>query len=169
MFIIRQLSFFLLTPMNGMCFLLVCCFSVCSQKKRILTIKHGPVTTYFSALFTDWKLWDSVLCKDCLATLSFCSDSFSSNGSLKLIRMCLCVVFFFFLLSSEGEKIRKIPCYEYFFTDITSHTSLWGKSIDSRRPIGYKQCLSLQMFRQVWFLELYHHRCSWLKVSKIPS
>lgn len=116
-------EFFLLTPMNGMCFLLVCCFSVCSQKKRILTIKHGPVTTYFSALFTDWKLWDSVLCKDCLATLSFCSDSFSSNGSLKLIRMCLCVFFFFFTFvwrrKNQKDTLLWVFLYRYYLSYLT--------------------------------------------------
>lgn len=137
MFIIRQLSSFC-WPQWMVCVscLLVCCFLICSQEKRPFTIKHGPKTTCFPALLTSWNLWDSLLCKDCLATcrtLLYCFESVSviikaeQNGFLFV---CLFEGFFlvwFFL--SWGEKLSNLLLYEDFFSDITTHTALWGESV----------------------------------------
>lgn len=83
MFIIRQLSSFCWSQwMVCVSYLFVCCFLICSQKKRAFTIKHGPKTTCFPARFTSWHLWYSLVCKDCLQT---CRTLFNCFESVSVI------------------------------------------------------------------------------------
>lgn len=131
-------------------YLLVCYFLIYSQKKRAFSIKHRPKTTCFPAPFTSWNLWNSLLCKDCLAacrTLLHCFESLSILIKAKqnvytvvfscsLLVGCFICLFAFFL--------RREIQNSYF----SMHISLWhfqSYCILGWTSVGYKKTHWMQI------------------------
>lgn len=146
MFIIRQLSSFCWSQwMVCVSYLFVCCFLICSQKKRAFTIKHGPKTTCFPARFTSWHLWYSLVCKDCLQT---CRTLFNCFESVSVIikfkqNFFFFSYYFFSLIVLRRETQKHIFLWGFLLQYCYSNSTLgWIGLIllqwAARRPIKCK-------------------------------